>query len=675
MEAVRVKSSHESDAGSQSRNMSPPLFSLPEARSRFTITTREALPGKNIKLLLNVFTQLPGSENEKKLTLDQVFRVVLEEEIINQVSCNNCLGIISLAIHGVTEGICTATTPFVLLGDVLDCLPLDHCDKIFTFVEKNVGTWKSNTFYSAGKNYLLRMCNDLLRRLSKSQNTVFCGRIQLFLARLFPLSEKSGLNLQSQFNLENVTVFNSNEQESTLGQQVEDKDDGMEIEEGEMGDDDAPTSFSIPIDYNLYRKFWSIQDFFRNPLQCYDKSSWKTFLKYSDEVLTVFKSYKLDDTQASRKKLEELKAGGEHVYFAKFLTSEKLMDLQLSDSNFRRHILLQYLIQFQYLKGQVKFKSSNNVLLDEQSLWIEDTTKLVHQLLSETPPIGDKFSKMVEHILNTEENWNSWKNEGCPSFVKERPADSKPAKATRKRPAPEDFLGKGPNKRILMGNDELTRLWNLCPDNMEACKAESREFMPTLEQFFEEAIEQADPENMVESEYKAVKNSNYGWRALRLLARRSPHFFQPTNQQFKSLPEYLENMVIKLAKELPPPSEEIKTGEDEDDEDNESLLKENNESPDVQQQKLLTGEQMESFAVKLGEQWKTLAPYLEMKDLDIKEIESDSEDVKMRAKLLLVAWQDREGVHATPENLIAALNNAQLNELAENLTSDTENGT
>lgn len=50
---------------------------------------------------------------------------------------------------------------------------------------------------------------------------------------------------------------------------------------------------------------------------------------------------------------------------------------------------------------------------------------------------------------------------------------------------------------------------------------------------------------------RVVNNSNYGWRALRLLARRSPHFFQPTNQQFKSLPEYLENMVIKLAKELP----------------------------------------------------------------------------------------------------------------------------
>lgn len=25
-----------------------------------------------------------------------------------------------------------------------------------------------------------------------------------------------------------------------------------------------------------------------------------------------------------------------------------------------------------------------------------------------------------QHILDTEENWNGWKNDGCPSFVKER---------------------------------------------------------------------------------------------------------------------------------------------------------------------------------------------------------------------------------------------------------------
>uniref|UniRef100_A0A3P8VZ11 THO complex 1 n=1 Tax=Cynoglossus semilaevis TaxID=244447 RepID=A0A3P8VZ11_CYNSE len=623
------------------------------------------------------------SETEKKTTLDQALRGVLGDQIVvKQVSCDDYLALIYLSIDCVKEGICSATTPFILLGDVLDCLPLDQCDKIFTFVEENVSTWKSNNFYTAGKNYLLRMCNDLLRRLSKSQNTVFCGRIQLFLARLFPLSEKSGLNLQSQFNLENITVFNKNEQESTLLQKAADeKEDGMEVEEGEMEEEDAPAPCSIPIDYNLYRKFWTLQDYFRNPVQCYDKFSWMTFLKYSDETLAVFKSYKLDDMQASKRKLEELRAsGGEHVYFAKFLTSEKLMDLQLSDSNFRRHILLQYLVLFQYLTGQVKFKSylcsSSLILNDDQSTWIEETTKLVYQLLKEIPPDGDKFATMVEHILSTEENWNAWKNEGCPSFVKERTVDDKPKRPTRKRAAPEDFLGKGPDRKIFMGNDELTRLWNLNHDNMEACKLESREFMPSLDEFFAEAIEQADPVNMVEEEYKVVRNPNYGWRALRLLSRRSPHFFQPTNQKFKSLADYLDSMVSKLAKELPKdiPSEEIKTGEeddnDEDEDDNgDNLLKESNDSPSIQS-KMVSNQQMDNVAAKLGAQWKTLATHLEMKAAEMREIENDSEDEEMQAKLLLVAWQDREGSQATVETLITALNAAGFSQIAETLSEE-----
>uniref|UniRef100_A0A672ZKX7 Death domain-containing protein n=1 Tax=Sphaeramia orbicularis TaxID=375764 RepID=A0A672ZKX7_9TELE len=649
--------------------MSPSLFNFVDAKDKFAASARHALGAKTSKPLINVFNQMPGNETEKKTTLDQALRGVLGDQM---GSCDDYLSLIYLSIDAVTEGICSATTPFLLLGDVLDCLPLDQCDRIFSFVEENVSTWKSNSFYSAGKNYLLRMCNDLLRRLSKSQNTVFCGRIQLFLARLFPLSEKSGLNLQSQFNLDNITVFNKNEQESTLGQKhTEEKEDGMEVEEGEMGEDDAPAPCSIPIDYNLYRKFWTLQDYFRNPVQCYDKFSWMTFLKFSDETLAVFKSYKLDDMQASKRKLEELRASsGEHVYFAKFLTSEKLMDLQLSDSNFRRHILLQYLILFQYLKGQVKFKSSSCILNDDQTTWIEETTKLVYQLLREIPPDGDKFAIMVEHILNTEENWNAWKNEGCPSFVKERYIDDKPKRPTRKRQAPEDFLGKGPDRKIFMGNDELTRLWNLNHDNMEACKSDSRSFMPSLDEFFAEAIEQADPANMVEEEYKVVRNPNYGWRALRLLSRRSPHFFQPTNQKFKSLADYLDSMVSKLAKELPDiPSEEIKTGEEDDDDNGDNLLKDSNDSPSIQT-KLVTNQQMDDIAAKLGAQWKTLASHLDMNASELREIETDSEDVDMQAKLLLVAWQDREGTQATVESLVTALNAAG-EDLAERASVST----
>uniref|UniRef100_S4RFN5 Uncharacterized protein n=1 Tax=Petromyzon marinus TaxID=7757 RepID=S4RFN5_PETMA len=161
-----------------------PQSSLPSQTSAW-----ESLKNKSTDVIVAAFGQLNGSELEKRSALDQA---VLKELIVRQSDCKDVLAVISLSIDSVTAGVCSASTPFLLLGDLLDGLPLDQCDHIFTFVEQNVGTWKASTFYSAGKNYLLRMCNDLLRRLSKSQNTVFCGRIQLFLARLFPLSEKSG---------------------------------------------------------------------------------------------------------------------------------------------------------------------------------------------------------------------------------------------------------------------------------------------------------------------------------------------------------------------------------------------------------------------------------------------------------------------------------------------------
>jgi len=43
----------------------------------------------------------------------------------------------------------------------------------------------------------------------------------------------------------------------------------------------------------------------------------------------------------------------------------------------------------------------------------------------------------------------------------------------KKRSMGEELLSSD-SKAIKMGNAELTRLWNLCPDNMAACLAERR---------------------------------------------------------------------------------------------------------------------------------------------------------------------------------------------------------
>merc|ERR1712198_815046 len=92
-------------------------------------------------------------------------------------------------------------------------LPISSCEVLFKTIEKEVATWREPTFYDHIRNSLLRVCNDLSRRLSRTQNTVFCGRILLFLAKFFPFSERSGLNVISEFNLDNVTNYSKEDQE------------------------------------------------------------------------------------------------------------------------------------------------------------------------------------------------------------------------------------------------------------------------------------------------------------------------------------------------------------------------------------------------------------------------------------------------------------------------------
>jgi THO complex subunit 1 len=66
-----------------------------------------------------------------------------------------------------------------------------------------------------------------MRRLAKSKHTVFCGRILVYLANVFPLSERSGVNLRGDFNVDNVTFY---------------EEDGMDVDDAGTGN----CSFVIP---------------------------------------------------------------------------------------------------------------------------------------------------------------------------------------------------------------------------------------------------------------------------------------------------------------------------------------------------------------------------------------------------------------------------------------------
>ena len=118
----------------------------------------------------------------------------------------------------------------------------------------------------------------------------------------------------------------------------------------------------------------------------------------------------------------------------------------------------------------------------------------------------------------------------------------------RARFVSSDFVAKT-EKKFITENSEMSKLCNINHDNLEACKDSSRQFLPSLKEFFEEAIDQLDPVNQVEKQYQLIYQTEWAWKALRLLAKKSAFYFMQ-NQNVKAIPEYLEAIFNKLNKEF-----------------------------------------------------------------------------------------------------------------------------
>ncbi|CAH0584087.1 unnamed protein product [Chrysodeixis includens] len=678
-----------------------------DLRNKYKDVLSKAFTTNNIDLL-DSFTK-NTNETDRKAAMDQAFRDKLLELLIEDP--DTLENFVSFCIESCRRQMVTPTMPVVLLGDIFDALTLNKCEKLFSYVENGVNIWKEELFFVACKNNLLRMCNDLLRRLSRSQNTVFCGRILLFLAKFFPFSERSGLNIVSEFNLENVTEFGG-DNSSTLKDAL---DEEMVIDNNDKN--------KLNIDYNLYCRFWSLQDFFRNPNNCYNKIQWKTFVVHSGSVLSAFSSYKLESIELQKSKLNLLKSvtavttdvemkdseTNEPHYFAKFLTNQKLLELQLSDSNFRRCVLVQFLILFQYLTSTVKFKMELQELKSDQTDWVKETTALVYKLLGETPPHGKQFAECVKHILKREEHWNSWKNDGCPEFQKPKPPvqaeSSDDVKKSRKRRRPVGDIIKeyeGQSKSY-MGNNELTKLWNLCPDNLAACRTKERDFMPSLESYLV-----GGGAGGAGGAGAGARGGGWGWRALRLLARRSPHFFVHTNNPIGRLPDYLTSMVERVTREVAanaaasangepsktnnddkPTKQQENTEEEITEEQMEADLIKEGDANDIEQVPdsthageedydkatltrsrvtMISSTQLDALSSKLTD-WKKLAAKLGYKADEIQFFETENATDAARAKNMLQLWFD-DDEDASVENLLYIMEGLKMTEACEALKND-----
>ncbi|XP_017130732.1 THO complex subunit 1 [Drosophila elegans] len=655
-------------------------------QTAFEKALEKAITDGNVELLVKEYNSFTANtEHDKRLPMDHAFRVLLMNRLDDDVQRIGDL--VHLSVDATRAEIVSNTIPVVLLIDTFDVVTLDKCQEIFRFVEELVEVWKEEIFFASCKNNILRMCNDLLRRLSRTQNTVFCGRILLFLSKFFPFSERSGLNIVSEFNLDNFTEYG-------LDSKDHDESDNKELE-------DTAEDIPLKIDYDLYCKFWSLQDFFRNPNQCYNKAQWKMFQMHAENILQSFSSFKLEDVRQSGSdsaseagqamEVDEEAVDAAAVtavikanhFFAKFLTNPKLLALQLSDANFRRAVLVQFLILFQYLQVSVKFKSDAYTLTADQADFIKETESRVYKLLEETPPYGKRFARTVHHMLVREEMWNNWKNEGCKEFKKpEEPApneeDLKPPPSKKpRRPLGDALRDAARNGKFFLGNDNLTRLWNYSPDNLQACKSEQRNFLPLLETYLETPHEKIDPA--------------FEWRALRLLARQTPHFFTSLSQPSSKISDYLEQVRKRLIRDKEPKpaallssnsSETVnhahaegeqdatvalQDAEPEQDlevEDNEPVVEEVDEVPAHEKPLMVTKEHIEEVAPLIGEPWMKVGKKIGFTNDELLFFQMEHSTANVACVQMLTNWISDDD-DATLDNWAYMLEGLEMNKAAE----------
>lgn len=251
---------------------------------------------------------------------------------------------------------------------------IPSCSHIFSWIESRATRLTVGMVPQKGKALvLLRTLNDLLRRLSKmGSNTIFCGRILTFLSGVFPLSERSGVNLRGEYGATWDTVLFSSEKGAPQDEKSEDRMEAKP-EDSMVVDGPPPEKSSVvsksstetiekkegkSVTYifpaeaqhftDFYNTFWSLQLPFSKPSHFTLPPTFGEFQESVNKVLPVIKEATVKERALTgsrtvmtgaaaanplKRKREADPATDQgpakEYFFAKFLTSPDLLELEV----------------------------------------------------------------------------------------------------------------------------------------------------------------------------------------------------------------------------------------------------------------------------------------------------------------------------------------------------------
>jgi THO complex subunit 1 len=460
-----------------------------------------------------------------------------------------------------------------LVEELLESQSIAGCRTIFDYLESRREDLIRLHFTSAKDLVILRMCNELLRRLSRAEDISFCGRVFIFIFQSFKLGERSTVNLRGEYHVENVTTYDEIAANGEVDTEKMDVDSATAEAAGVTDESKAasknvsfqskePASDGPPNLNNLYPVFWSLQESFSQPKKLFDQANFAKFKKGMEATMAAFRSVKAEQGARPSKQVEDGKRTFQkrkrddedtqglqdestelddqdmaNAFNAKYLTSRDLFELEIHDLSFRRYILVQALIIMDFLLSltpTAKLKLStisqpnksvtypDEMLSEADTTWVTDMKKSIADYLKRGSD-GPFFFRMVETVLSRDKNWVRWKAESCPSI-------SKPALSSEEYKRAKEAAHKAAtNKRLRptpMGSLSLTFLADGEGDADAATtryKDPERYELPAVADFKRKIeVDDLEIEMPKDNQSKAAaieSKASKSWRALRIASR------------------------------------------------------------------------------------------------------------------------------------------------------------
>ncbi|KAG8731943.1 hypothetical protein FRC11_001439 [Ceratobasidium sp. 423] len=259
---------------------------------------------------------------------------------------------------------------FVLevLEEVLDGHTIDSCTTIFGWVEDRSSRLLKGMVPSKGKALVvLRTLNALKARAAR---TGFAGCILAFQSGIFDITERSGVNLQGELGStwNGVAIPPPEKPEATEPVVGGDAMEGIEsTDKPTTGDDDkkaaAENKASADKSVDVIIPVLSERTRKDNALMGRESKGSGSPIVGVKRKRTVSSGVRrvrdqMEDENARELELEQQSPEEldlDKYFFAKFLTSPDLLDLELADTNFRRQILFQLMIMLKHLSLAIQY--------------------------------------------------------------------------------------------------------------------------------------------------------------------------------------------------------------------------------------------------------------------------------------------------------------------------------